>query len=622
MENRRCMKCMHALAAGETVCPECGRPYGSVNTESFALKPGTILDGKYLVGEMLGQGGFGITYIGFDLLLEQKVAIKEYFPMSTGMVSRENRSTVVWSSAMVGKTGTQRGFDSFLKEARKMAKLGGIPNVVGVKSVFTQNETAYIVMDFIEGETLQQKMQKNGPMDFDSCIRLMTPIMQSLAEVHKHGIIHRDISPDNIMVQPDGKPVLLDLGAAKDLAINKGASSAMVVKGGFSPPEQYAQQGGSGSWTDVYAMAATMYHSLTGVVPPTAVDRMQGEPVNWALLETGGVPNHVIAALQNAMKLSARERTQTMAELLSQCQSKSAHASRPGANHSGSQKKANAVVIGLAVALCAMTAVLVTLFVKAKPEPQPAPTKTVVQAEPTVSHVEPTIAYTKPTAPSSNQTKPTASTVPEETQAKKPAVNVNDIVSFGHYEQDGNRSNGAEAIEWLVLDVQEDRALLLSRYALDAQPFHKKYEYVTWDTSTIRQWLNGTFYNSAFSEDEKTIMERTTLLPDRNPYIKCDSGRETADYVFLLSLEEVDAFIQSNGNIDKDALLCYPTDYAVQQGTYKNKDTGGCWWWLRTSADDNLAVCSVNSDTIIDYHDGTVNSPKAGVRPAIWVSIG
>ncbi len=109
------------------------------------------------MGEMLGQGGFGITYIGFDLLLEQKVAIKEYFPMCTGMVSRENRSTVVWSSAMhAGNPGRrQRGFDSFLKEARKMAKLGGIPNVVGVKSVFTQNETAYIVMDFIEGETLK-----------------------------------------------------------------------------------------------------------------------------------------------------------------------------------------------------------------------------------------------------------------------------------------------------------------------------------------------------------------------------------------------------------------------------------------------------------------------------------
>ena len=269
---------MHDLSGGIAYCPECGRAYGSVHAEPFALKPGTILNGKYLMGEMLGQGGFGITYIGLDLLLQQKVAIKEYFPTCTGMVSRENRSTVVWSSAMVGKTGTQRGFDSFLKEARKMAKLGGIPNVVGVKSVFTQNETAYIVMDFIEGETLQQKMQKNGPMDFDSCIRLMTPIMQSLAEVHKHGIIHRDISPDNIMVQPDGKPVLLDLGAAKDLDIQGKDGSIqttqMVAKQGFSPIEQYRKNASVGPWTDVYSMAATIYYCCTGTLPPTSVDRI------------------------------------------------------------------------------------------------------------------------------------------------------------------------------------------------------------------------------------------------------------------------------------------------------------------------------------------------------------
>ena len=272
MEVRRCMKCMHPLTAGETVCPECGRAYGSANAETFALKPGTILEGKYLVGEMLGQGGFGITYIGFDLLLEQKVAIKEYYPISTGMVSREGHSTVVWSSAMMGKTGTQKGFDSFLKEARKMAKLGGIPGVVGVKSVFIQNETAYIVMDFIEGETLLKKLQKNGPMDFDSCVKLMTPIMQALAEVHEHGIIHRDISPDNIMVRPDGKLILLDLGAAKDLDIqgNDGSvqSSQMVAKHGFSPIEQYSKSGKVGPWTDIYAMAATIYYCCTGILPP------------------------------------------------------------------------------------------------------------------------------------------------------------------------------------------------------------------------------------------------------------------------------------------------------------------------------------------------------------------
>ena len=278
MEIRRCMKCMHALAAGETFCSECGRPYGSVETEPFALKPGTILDGKYLVGEMLGQGGFGITYIGFDLLLEQKVAIKEYYPMSTGMVSRENSTTVVWSSAVMQKTGMEKGFDSFLKEARKMAKLGGIPGVVGVKSVFIQNETAYIVMDFIEGETLLKKLQREGPMDYGTCISLMTPIMQALAEVHKHGIIHRDISPDNIMVQSDGKLILLDLGAAKDLDIQgkdgNVQSSQMVAKHGFSPVEQYGQAGKIGPWTDVYAMAATIYYCCTGVLPPSATDRM------------------------------------------------------------------------------------------------------------------------------------------------------------------------------------------------------------------------------------------------------------------------------------------------------------------------------------------------------------
>ena len=272
---------MHALAAGETFCSECGRPYGSVETEPFALKPGTILDGKYLVGEMLGQGGFGITYIGFDLLLEQKVAIKEYYPMSTGMVSRENSTTVVWSSAVMQKSGMEKGFDSFLKEARKMAKLGGIPGVVGVKSVFIQNETAYIVMDFIEGETLLKKLQREGPMDYGTCISLMTPIMQALAEVHKHGIIHRDISPDNIMVQSDGKLILLDLGAAKDLDIQgkdgNVQSSQMVAKHGFSPVEQYGQAGKIGPWTDVYAMAATIYYCCTGVLPPSATDRTIGD---------------------------------------------------------------------------------------------------------------------------------------------------------------------------------------------------------------------------------------------------------------------------------------------------------------------------------------------------------
>ena len=307
---------MHELAAEQKFCPECGRPYGSVNTESFALKPGTILDGKYLVGEMLGQGGFGITYIGFDLLLEQKVAIKEYFPMSTGMVSRENRSMVVWSTAMMGKTGTQKGFDSFLKEARKMAKLGGIPGVVGVKSVFIQNETAYIVMDFIEGETLLKKLQREGPMPFDTCLSLLTPIIQALAEVHEHGIIHRDISPDNIMVRPDGRLILLDLGAAKDLDIQgrdgNVQSSQMVAKQGFSPIEQYQRNASIGPWTDVYAMAATIYYCCTGILPPTAVDRIVDDTLTCQPLLTQAQ----FDVLAYCMSIRAENRPKNMTALL------------------------------------------------------------------------------------------------------------------------------------------------------------------------------------------------------------------------------------------------------------------------------------------------------------------
>ncbi len=329
MKFDRCFGCMEEIHGYP--CPVCGFDPAQAAAPNYVLPYGAILNGRYIVGKMLGQGGFGITYIGWDLAMERKVAIKEYFP--SGQVSRNPGSRdLTWYTNEQSRQARQNGMQMFLKEARKMSKVDNLTNVVRVRDIFQENETAYIVMDFVEGETLKARLDKTGPLTWKQAKDIFLPAMQAMEQVHQAGLVHRDISPDNLMLTPDGRVMILDLGAAKDLAINKGASSAMVVKGGFSPPEQYAQQGGSGSWTDVYAMAATMYHSLTGVVPPTAVDRMQGEPVNWALLETGGVPNHVIAALQNAMKLSARERTQTMAELLSQCQSKSAHASRPGAN--------------------------------------------------------------------------------------------------------------------------------------------------------------------------------------------------------------------------------------------------------------------------------------------------
>ena len=211
MEINRCVGCMNELKPGERYCPVCGCDNLNIEQPSYALRPHTILHGRYLIGKVLGKGGFGITYIGLDLTLNVKVAVKEYFPM--GEVSREqgHSAALRWNPSRAGTEHRQKGYDSFLKEARKMAKIDQIPSIVRVRDTFLENETAYIVMDYAEGVTLKEKLLKNGTMTFSECVQLFSPMIEDLAKVHKQGMIHRDISPDNIMVQPDGSVRLLDV---------------------------------------------------------------------------------------------------------------------------------------------------------------------------------------------------------------------------------------------------------------------------------------------------------------------------------------------------------------------------------------------------------------------------
>ena len=612
MKFNRCFGCMEVTEGYP--CPVCGFDPAQAAAPNYVLPYGAILNGRYIVGKMLGQGGFGITYIGWDLAMERKVAIKEYYP--SGQVSRNPGSRdLTWYTNEQSRQARQNGMQMFLKEARKMSKVDNLTNVVRVRDIFQENETAYIVMDFVEGETLKARLDKTGPLTWKQAKDIFLPAIQAMEQVHQAGLVHRDISPDNLMLMPDGRVMILDLGAAKDLAINKGASSAMVVKGGFSPPEQYAQQGGSGSWTDVYAMAATMYHSLTGVVPPTAVDRMQGEPVNWALLETGGVPNHVIAALQNAMKLNARERTQAMAELLRQCQSETAVVARK--EPPVSARKGNFRIIGLAAALCLAAALAVALFVKAKPAPQPVSSPTTMQAVPTRSTTKPT----EPDSTNSNQTQPTLSTPPAETSRNRPSVSVNDILTFGRYEQDGIRGNGAEDIEWLVLDVQGNKALLLSRYALDSQPYNSAYGKTTWEACTLRSWLNSTFFDAAFTAEEKAsilVTEVDNGASQNNSEWHTKGCNNTEDMVFLLSYNDTDRYFD-----DRDARICTPTNYAVSMGadtrTLDDGVTDAAWWWLRSPGENETQASFVNFDGT--RYTNAVGNGYLSVRPAIWVEI-
>ena len=308
----KCLGCMEDYQGYP--CPNCGFDPNKEQGSEYILPPQTILAGKYLVGRMLGQGGFGITYIGWDLALERKVAIKEYYP--SGQVSRQpGTRQLTWYTGENARAAQQSGMEMFLKEARKMVRVDAISGVVRVLDLFRENETAYIVMDFVEGETLKNRLKKTGPMDWAQAKDIFLPAIRAMEEVHKAGLIHRDLSPDNLMLTPTGDVKILDLGAAKDLNVNTGASSMQVAKSGFSPLEQYTQRGGSGPWTDVYSMAATIYYTLTGKIPPTAIDRMENDAICWTQPRLDTLPRAALAALKKAMVVSAQKRTQSMEEL-------------------------------------------------------------------------------------------------------------------------------------------------------------------------------------------------------------------------------------------------------------------------------------------------------------------
>ena len=312
MEFNRCPGCMEP--SQENPCSRCGFDSRSPSGMEYALPLNTILAGKYVVGRVLGQGGFGITYIGWDLALERKVAIKEYYP--SGQVSRtQGTRSLTWYTTEQASVARKSGMEMFLKEARKMVKVDNIPGVVRVLELFQENGTAYIVMEFVEGETLKARLQKTGPLSWSQAKTIFEPVVHAMSKVHRAGLVHRDLSPDNLMLTADGSVKILDLGAAKDLNVNSGASSMQVAKSGFSPLEQYIQRGNSGPWTDVYAIAATIYYTLTGKLPPNAVDRLDHDTLSWSEPGLTALSPAALAALEHAMEVQISGRIQTMDEL-------------------------------------------------------------------------------------------------------------------------------------------------------------------------------------------------------------------------------------------------------------------------------------------------------------------
>lgn len=301
------------------ICEHCGHDERTPNAP-HQLPVGTVLQEQYVIGRALGQGGFGITYMGWDRVLNIPVAIKEYYPRS--LVIRDcARSTAIFLYNDGDSERFSKSRERFIREATSLAKLGrsvDATNIVRVHNLIHANATAYIIMDYVDGIDLHRYMQlQGGTLTLEAALQLLLPLMDSLGAVHAHHIVHRDISPDNIMVLPDGTAKLIDFGAAHEVAPSpeeNQKSTEAILKYGFAPLEQYLRKGALGSWTDVYALCATLYFCTTGLMPPNAPERALGdEDFEWEKIPNAAP--HILQALQKGTALHIEDRIQTMAEL-------------------------------------------------------------------------------------------------------------------------------------------------------------------------------------------------------------------------------------------------------------------------------------------------------------------
>jgi serine/threonine protein kinase len=275
-----------------------------------ALSEGAMLN-EYRIAEVLGVGGFGITYLARDTLLEKDVAIKEYFP--SGMVSRRPEGAVTLTGPNVGNE-YRGGLDRFLKEARTLATFGH-PNIVRVLRFFQANDTGYMVMEYEHGVSLRAWLQEHPQPEEEALLGLMGPLLDGIEKVHGTGFLHRDIKPDNIFIRANGEPVLIDFGSARQaIAAATHALTAMVTPG-YAPFEQYGAGAEQGPWTDIYALGAVIFYAMTGRNPPDAIGRMKSDRLVDELADASSrYSPRVIEAVRQAMAIDEKKRPQSIAQ--------------------------------------------------------------------------------------------------------------------------------------------------------------------------------------------------------------------------------------------------------------------------------------------------------------------
>ena len=307
-----CLNCMREAEYPNGICEYCGFDPEQYQMLPHHLEPTTILKGRYLLGTVLGEGGFGITYIAFDLVLERQVAIKELFIV--GILTRERTNTVLVDPSLGGQQYYQECKDKFLQEARLLFTLGDKSGIVDIFDYFEENGTAYLVMEYLTGMDLLTYIKgKGGRISYEEAFHLLRPVMRSMILVHRAGIIHRDIAPDNLRYVDDNYVKIMDFGSSK-YNYSDYSSHIVLVKPGYAPREQYVKNYKVGPWMDVYAMGATFYRCITGKVPKPSVDRESDQDLEMPSSFGISLPPGLEAVLLHALALNPEQRYQDMWE--------------------------------------------------------------------------------------------------------------------------------------------------------------------------------------------------------------------------------------------------------------------------------------------------------------------
>ena len=314
--NTFCPNCFKSLPVNTTVCGYCGFNLTSYQPKPSALPLYTVLNSQYIIGKVLGQGGFGITYKAYDTFKQQIVAIKEYMPSDYS----ERRGKTVYPLADNSKANKifEHGKNSYIAEIKTLYQFESVPGIVKIFSHFQENNTAYLVMEFLDGYSLRSYVKaKGGKISVAEATRCILDVAKSLSVVHKAHILHRDISPENIFLSNDGHDVkLLDFGSARHYIENSEEELSVLLKPGFAPPEQYSRTGNQGPWTDIYALAATFYYIGSGSNVPDSISRMQSDTLQPLNLLVPQVSKAMAGALVRAMEVDCKKRTQSCEQFI------------------------------------------------------------------------------------------------------------------------------------------------------------------------------------------------------------------------------------------------------------------------------------------------------------------